>query len=112
MVYEISGIASSSALDGENYSGSSTFFDGSWESGSVSTSQTHTALIGYAASESGAISSLTWDTGWGNTLSQTDHSHYSAFRAVTSSGSYSASGTNTGTTNGLAIILALKAASL
>lgn len=112
VIYELSGVASTSALDGENYGGTNTFFDGSWDSAAVSTSQTHVGMIAYAASESGAVASFAWAGGWGSTLTNTDHAHYSAFRAVTSQSSYTASGTNTGTSNGLVILMVFKAASL
>jgi hypothetical protein len=111
VIYELSGIASSNALDGENYGGTNTFFDGDWESASVSTSQTHVGMVAFAASEAGAVTSFAWDAGWGNTQSNTDHAHYSAFRAVTSQGDYVAAGTNSGTTNGLVILMVFKAAS-
>jgi hypothetical protein len=112
-IYEISGVASTDALDGQNGLGSATLFNTTWSSGTVTTGQTHCALIGYWGSGNTLPGNFAWGAGWGNTTLQNSHYHGSAFRAVTEQGDYAASGTTTTADSaGTAVILSLKAAEL
>lgn len=111
-IYEISGVASGDCKDDESGfvgDGEIDTFDSIWTSGNATATQAG-AAIGAWASES-FDPGISWASGWGNTTLQNSHYHGTAFKAV-EAGDHAASGTCTTKTNGVAIVLLLKAASL
>lgn len=106
-IYEVSNIAATSPTA---YQAGATVSGTSFSSGNVVTS-TPCMLFGAWADEDTNMDA-TWavqDPVWGDTTYRSDHYHGTAARSD-ETGTYAASGTNTSTSTGIAVILALEAA--